>query len=300
MADIIKKYNPNKIPERLKKTRRDRAKQYKNAKKFFDDISNHYSKNSQEYKNAETYFNQYKSFKTCTSQEALAEAIHVKRQTIIEWEKGARYPSIQNLILLCSEFKCNMDYLIGFVETPITEPVSIAHYFSNIDSSIIKYGLENEDYLRCLNFFMLPENCADLFNEFTISAWRDYIKKSAIEDIQSPLKEDVIKAYNEYSAITPIQNISKSTYKSFLKKKFPEHKIALTKTPTANGYIIKNCFNRITYQNFYEGKEFNYSSFINYLVEHTFKQLSQNALIESKKNILAKKFIELFEKYLNE
>ena len=193
-----------------------------------------------------------------------------------------------------------MDYLFGLVETPITEPVSIAHYFSHIDSSIIKYGLENDDYLDCLNYFMRPENCASLFNDITISAWREYQKNSSLDDILSPLKEDIIRIHDEYSAITPIQKISKDTYREYLEKKLPKEKLYITKTPIENGYILKNCFRRIIYHKFFDGKEFNYSSFINYLAENTFDSLSQSILIESKKNILAKRFVELFEKYLEE
>lgn len=300
MEDILGNYDIEKLPDRIKNVRKNRSEQYKHAKKYFDDISKQYEKSSQQYKDAETYFQQYEKFKHCMSQETLAEAINVKRQTVIDWEKGHTAPSIEKLIQLCSVFDCNMDYLLGFVETPITEPVSIAHYFSGIDSSIIKYGRENEDYLDCLNFFMLPENCASLFNDITISAWRNYMKTSAIVDIKSPLKEEVIKAYDEYSAMTPMHEISRTSYKSFLQKKFPRQKIVLHKEHSENGYMLKGCFQRIIYQNFFDGKEFNYNTFINYLVDNTFEQFSQNALIETHKIKLAKVFIDLFEKYLED
>ena len=283
MNDIYVIYDITKLPERIKKIRHLRSQQYKTY-----------------IKNPKYISSEYKQFEACRSQESLAEAIKVKRQTIIDWEKGHTSPSIENLIQLCSVFNCNMDYLLGSIDTPITEPVSIAHYFSKISSEIIDYGLKHEDYLDCLNFFMLPENCASLFNDVTISTWRKFHTDSAIADIKSPLKEDVIKAHDEFTAINPIQKITKSSYKSFLEKKFPRQKLILSKEQSSNGYRLKSCFQPIIYQNFFDGKEFNYTTFINYLVDNTFEQLSQNALIEAHKMKLSKLFIDLFEKYLEE
>ena len=300
MPDISSSFDLDAFSERLKEIREARSKQYKDAKKYLEDISKTCDKNSEELRNAETYFKKYERFKVCTTQEALAEAINVKRQTIVDWEKGHTPPSVANLVRLCSAFDCNMDYLFSSIETPLTEPVSIAHHFSKIDSSIIKYGLENEDYLDCLNYFMRPEYCAPLFNQITISAWREYQKNSALDNLNSPLKEKIISIYDEYSAVTPIQEISKATYRKYLNKKLPKEELCLIKTHKENGYTIKKSFKPIIYQNFFEGKDFNYSSFIEYLVDNTFESLSQRKLIEIKKNILAKKFIELFEKYLDE
>lgn len=307
MSDIITSYDIKRLPDKIKKIRHNRSEQYKYAQKHFNAILQKYKSAKKvtsdllkEYKEAENFLNQYERFKSCVSQEALADTINVKRQTIIDWEKGNTYPSIENLIQLCSVFNCNMDYLLGLVETPITEPVSIAHYFSRISSKIIDYGLKNEDYLDCLNFFMLPENCASLFNDVTISAWRKMWTNSAIADINSPLKEDVIKAHDEFSAITSLQEISKSSYKSFLEKKFPRQKLIIKKEQSGNGYRLKSCFQPLIYQNFFNEKEFNYTTFINYLVDNTFEQLSQNYLIEAQKMKLSKVFINLFEKYLEE
>lgn len=156
MTDIFANYDPNRLSKRINKIRKNRSEQYKMAKKYFDDASELFDKKSEEYKKAESYFKNCEKYKSCTSQESLAEAINVKRQTIIDWEKGKTYPSVDKLILLCSTFNCNMDYLFGLVETPLTEPVSIAHFFSKIDSPIIEYGLANEDYRDCLNFFYAP------------------------------------------------------------------------------------------------------------------------------------------------
>ena len=52
------------------------------------------------------------------SQDDLAEIIFVSRQSISNWERGATYPDIQNLLLLSKVFEVSLDQLIkGDVET---------------------------------------------------------------------------------------------------------------------------------------------------------------------------------------
>lgn len=285
MNDIYSNYDITRLAESIKSTRKLRESQYK------------------EYlKNPDMFPEKYKDYACCVNQEALAEAIKVSRQTIIDWEKGNTCPSVENLIQLCNVFNCNPDYLFGFIKTPVTEPVSIAHYFSHISSDIIKYGLEHEDYLDCLNFFMLPENCSSLFNEVTLTAWRKFWINSSLPNIKNSFKEEILKAYEEYSAVTPINDISKKTYADFLKKRFPEKKLILKarNKENGNGYIIKGCFELIDYNSFFDDKVFNYQKFIQYLVDTSFEQLSHNALIESQKIKLANAFVNLFTRYLEE
>lgn len=47
------------------------------------------------------------------SQEALAEKIHVSRQTISNWETARTYPDVQSLLLLSVAFDISIDELIG-------------------------------------------------------------------------------------------------------------------------------------------------------------------------------------------
>lgn len=52
------------------------------------------------------------------SQDELAERIFVSRQSISNWERGATYPDIQNLLLLCQIFDVSLDQLVkGDLET---------------------------------------------------------------------------------------------------------------------------------------------------------------------------------------
>jgi transcriptional regulator with XRE-family HTH domain len=46
------------------------------------------------------------------SQEDLADKLGVSRQSISKWETGENYPSMQNIVCLCSIFKCKMNDLV--------------------------------------------------------------------------------------------------------------------------------------------------------------------------------------------
>ncbi|MEW4353395.1 helix-turn-helix transcriptional regulator [Streptococcus pneumoniae] len=46
------------------------------------------------------------------SQDDLAEELFVSRQTISNWERGATYPDIQNLLLLCQLFDITLNQLV--------------------------------------------------------------------------------------------------------------------------------------------------------------------------------------------
>lgn len=281
MDDISKVYDIDKLKVRIKEVRKLRWNQYKD------------NMNSKEQ-------NEFKKYACCKSQESLAEKIGVRRQAIIDWENGNTFPSINNIIELCSAFDCSIDYLLGSGDLPEIDPISKASFYSKISPIIIRYGREHNDYLDCLNYFMLPENCSSLFNEITLTAWKKYWISSSLKEIKPPLKEDIIKIYNEYNAVTPFNEINKKTYKSFLESKLPQNKLILSTKKNETGIKIKGCLNPIIYQNFFSGIEFDYTSFIDYLVENTFEPLSYNSMIELKKTKLASTFVNLFINYLED
>ena len=123
---------------------------------------------------------------------------------------------------------------------------------------------------------MHPDNCKTLFNNVTISAWRKYWINAGLPKIKEPFKSEVYKAYDEYSAITPISKVNKNSYTEFLKMRFPEKKLVFKK------------------------EERKYNSFIKFLADTTFEPLSHNALIEAQKMNLAKFFCNLFTRYLEQ
>ena len=233
-------------------------------------------------------------------QQELADSIGVKRQAIINWEKEKdnTLPAIENLVDLCETLDCSMDYLLGSVDSPEIEPISKASHYSGIKPEIIRTGIDNPDYLDCINFFMHPDNCSDIFNSVTLNTWRKFWTDMSLDEINGELKEAIIKYYDEYISITPFESVNRKTYKSFLENKLPREKISLKAETTGSKIYIKKCVTLLTYQNFFKDKEFDYSLFITYLVDHTFEPLSHNTMIEIQKNKLSHRFAELFIKYL--
>lgn len=234
------------------------------------------------------------------TQQELADKIGVQRQAIINWENTKKniLPSVENLADICEQLDCSMDYLLGSVDTPEIVPISKASHYSGIKPEIIRAGINNPDFLDCINFFMHPDNSSDIFNSVTLSTWRKFWIDSTIDEINGELKDTLIKCYDEYIAITPFDSVNKITYRAFLESKLPRERITLKSDKDNSKIYIKKCVTLITYQNFFTDKDFHYTAFITYLVEHTFDSLSHNMMIEIQKNKLANKFAELFIKYL--
>lgn len=236
------------------------------------------------------------------TQQSLADKIGVKRQAIINWEKKKEsvIPTLQNLVDLCETLDCSMDYLLGSVDTPEFDSISKASHYSGIKPEIIRYGIEHLDFLDCLNFFMHPDNSARIFDTASLNAWKKFWVESSLEEINGELKEKIILYYDEYISINPFDSINITSYKQFLKSKFPKENISLSVNKDNNGINIKKCVSLVTYQSFFTNKEFNYSKFINYIAEYTFEPLSHRTMIELQKNKLANMFVDLFTKYLDE
>ena len=259
------------------------------------------NKRWEQYKDAEGEENNpFLKYAYCKTQASLAQKIGVERRSILGWETGTNAPSIENLVKLSDVLDCGIEYFLGANDYMDVTPIALSAHFSGISSDIIRYGIDNPDYLDCLNFFMRPENCKSLFNNMTISAWRKYWIDASLPQIKQPFKDEVYKAYDEYSAITPINEVNKKSYTEFLKRRFPESKLVLNKKKKKNGYVIQGCFELVDYQSFLTNKLFNHSEFIRFLSDTTFEPLSHNALIEAQKMNLAKHFIHLFTRYLEE
>lgn len=273
-------FNNSVLGERIRSIREKRWKQYKESEENED--------------------SPYKKYIFCKTQSSLAKKLGVERRAIIGWESGTNAPTVQNLVKLSGYLDCGVDYFLGAVDAMDISPISMSAHFSGISPDIINYGIENPDYLSCLNFFMHPDNCKALFNKVTISAWRKYWMDASLPKIKEPFKSEVYKAYDEYSAITPINDVNMKSYIEFLKMYFPEKKLILKKEERKTGYVLKGSFELLDYLSFFDNKQFKYNDFIKFLAEITFKPLSNNALIEAQKMNLSKFFCNLFTRYLEQ
>ncbi len=248
--------------------------------------------------------NPYDKYKCCKTKEGLAREMHLDRRTIGKWESGTAIPTIENLIELSKILNCSVEYFLGTGNEPviITSVKEAAHY-SKISPTIIEYGLKHSDYLDCLNFFMLPDNCSSLFNQITLCAWRKYWLTSELSEIKSPLKERVIEVFNEFNAVTPFNKNNKNSYKNFLRSKFPANSPYIGKSLKKNAVScniqlplsLKKYKELLTPEN-----TIDYTKFINYLADSTYETLKRNSILETQKFNLAKSFVDLFIKYLSD
>lgn len=280
-------YDTQKIASRLQTLRNERWKQYKDYEK------------SQEEGNLEKQkeYARFKKYVFCKSQETFAEELNMERRSVGRWENGDT-PSIDNIIEICKVLDCSIDYLLGSGDVPDADPISKANLYSGISPEIIRYGKENADYLDCLNFFMLPENCKSIFNDINLSAWKKYWVDSKLTDIKSPLKEMLIESFDEYTAITPFSDICKNSYLQYTKSKLSKDKFVFAGGKTNGGVNIKDCIDKKLYIKFLEDKTFDFEKFIDYLADNSYEPLTYNAMLEVKKDKLSKEFIKLFTKYL--
>ena len=243
----------------------------------------------------------YAKYAYCRTRETLAKEMNLDRRTIGKWEKGTAIPTIENLIELSKALDCTVEYFLGEWHFPETTPIQTASHLSGISPEIIRYGLEHPDYLDCLNFFMLPDNCSTLFNSITLCAWKEYWISSKLTDIANPLKDKIIEIFNEFNAVTPFDKISQTTYKEFLKSKLPKNSMSITRRKSSSGFNLKASLTPSKYMSLITSeRELKYNEFIDYLSDYTYDTLIQNSILELQKNKLSQAFISLFTTYLSE
>lgn len=274
-------YDKLKFGNRIHELRKKRWEQYKASE---NDKNNHNRK-----------------FVYCKTQGTLAIELGVERRAVNGWETGTNSPSLENLVKLCDRLECNIDYLLGANDYAEISPIALASRFSGIAPEIIKYGKEHHEYLMCLNHFMHPDNCSALFNDITLATWKKYIIDTRLADLKSPLKETIVKAFNDYYAFTSFPNISIDTYKDFLStaisKEFPDLNTNDNKLKElTKSYLSLNLYKKI----FGEKHKINYNEFISCMADFTFEPLMQRSHLELQESKLSKLFIKLFEDYLEE
>ncbi len=79
------------------------------------------------------------------SQEELAEKLGVSRQSISKWETGENYPSMQNIICLCTIFKCKINDLVH------EDFNDIDFMDSEIKMSVVKLNNDEQKRMKVLS-----------------------------------------------------------------------------------------------------------------------------------------------------
>ena len=78
------------------------------------------------------------------SQEDLAEKLGVSRQSVSKWETGENYPSMQNIMCLCTIFKCQINELVH------EDFVDINFLDDEIKMSIVKFKKDEQRKMKSI------------------------------------------------------------------------------------------------------------------------------------------------------
>lgn len=82
------------------------------------------------------------------SQEELAEKLGVSRQSISKWETGENYPSMQNIMCLCTIFKCQINELVH------EDFVDINYLDDEIKMNAIKFKKDEQKKMKGITKFI--------------------------------------------------------------------------------------------------------------------------------------------------
>lgn len=244
--------------------------------------------------------NPYEKFACCGTQDSLAAELGVERRTLGRWELGTSFPPLDKAAELCNLLGCNMDYLLGAVDLKGFSPVLIASHYSGISEDIITFATENSDYQDCLNYFMHPDNCSNLFNHITLNAWMEYLSEHEFDTITDPLKSLIEDIFYQYQAFTPFSEYSLDSYKQFVTASIPANTITFSSRKSDERLNVNPCIPEavVAKLSLSPKNKNSYDTFIDYIVNCSYETLNTKALLEVKKNELGKSFIRLFEKYI--
>ena len=79
------------------------------------------------------------------SQEELADRLGVSRQSVSKWETGENYPSMTNIMCLCTIFKCNINELVHEDMTDINS------LDDEVKMSVVKFKNEKQKKVKALS-----------------------------------------------------------------------------------------------------------------------------------------------------
>lgn len=277
------KYDISIIKERIKEIRLNRWGLYKKNKENINTI--------------------YKKYACCRTKETLADELEIDRRTLGSWERGKTLPSLENLISLCNLLDCNIEYFLGADEIPYIDTVAKASHFTGISPEIIKHSTDNSNYLDCLNYFMLPKNCATLFNQVTLSNLKNFGIIEKLSDINEPLMGIISNSYEEYYSFTAINEMGIDKYKEYIIKNIPKELVIFSSSKNNEFFInVKECLSSKMYKEFLSktNSKTKYIDFIDYIAQYTFEPLQNTMFLELQRKKIAETFITLLNNYLSD
>lgn len=241
----------------------------------------------------------------CKSQESFAEKLKLERRTISSWERGKTLPSLCNLIEICNILDCNIEYLLGADEIPYINSVSKVCHFTNIKPEIISNAMDNSDYLDCLNFFMLPENCSELFEPITLSAWKKFWINENLSKIKSNFLLNLLrKLFNQFYLTTPTKDITQDMFSKFLNENIHEDMLNFTDSgnDSKKCIYVRNSLSLLAYQDFKSkcDEKNLYNTFIDFICTLCFNSFLNEIYIDLQKEKISDKFLIILDKYLHD
>ena len=76
------------------------------------------------------------------SQEVLADKMGVSRQSVSKWETGEAYPEMNNIIALCTIFKCNINDLVN------NNMIDLDSLDEEVKMSVVKFEKEKQNKMK--------------------------------------------------------------------------------------------------------------------------------------------------------
>ena len=111
------------------------------------------------------------------SQEELADKLGVSRQSISKWETGENYPSMTNIMCLCTIFKCNIN---GLVHEDMTD---INLLDEEVKMNVVKFKNEKqkEEYYKLYKENVLSANELNEIRKILISLYENKDIKNSLD-----------------------------------------------------------------------------------------------------------------------
>ena len=244
-----------------------------------------------------------KRFDFCKNIDDFSSKIGITRKTYSNWKNKITFPKLENILDICNALECTLNYLLGTDDLPFTKTISDVSHVTNILPEIIETAINNQDYLDFLNFFMLPDNCAELFHNIYLFEWKNFLISNRLSDINPILLKTVQKAFDKFYLIENPNDLNVGVFKKYLREFIPSDKVCFINTKKYKNYFcVSDCFSKNLYEDFKSKcpPKNKYDYFIDYIGELTYSSLINNIYLEIQKKRISDSFMQLIDKYVTD